>query len=235
MKTSKTQLERLEHLERLVRRLKALILLASASAIGLVFLLKFAVASPSETRILHVRGIVIEDAKEKPRLLLGAPAPNVGRKRQDNVTGLVMLSDDGVDRLSLGSADYDQVNGILQHRVDRGIGFLLNDAKGNERGGFGFLESGHVTLGLDRADGHEGAFLTVNDEDEFAGLLVKDLQTCNVVSLGSSKAENTRLLMRDQACNDRVVLGIRNTSNPRLEVLDPNEKLLFDALEATKR
>jgi hypothetical protein len=141
-----------------------------------------------------------------------------------------MLSEDGTDRLALGTANYDQVNGALHRRVANGIGFLVNDVKGNERGGFGFLDSGHVTLGLDRADGKEGAFLTVDDEDEFAGLLVKDLRTCNVTSLGSSKANGTRLLLRDQACNDRVLLGIKDALNPKLEVLDSNEKFIFDAL-----
>ena len=35
---------------------------------------------------------------------------------------------------------------------------------------------------LDRARGEEGAFLTVDDEDEFAGLRVKDLHTWIVAS-----------------------------------------------------
>lgn len=132
----------------------------------------------------------------------------------------------------MGTADYDQVNGILQHRIANGIGVLLNDASGNERGGLGFLDNGRVTLGLDRAHGEEGAFLTVNDEDGFAGVLVKDFGSCNVASLGNSKQDGTRLLLRDHDCADRVFLGMRDALTPKLEVRDHQEKLLLDIFPA---
>src|SRR6266404_1511558 len=226
MLTDNTLSERLQRLERLVRYAKLLTFGIAAALAALIFFAKFTRASASDDRILRVRGIVIEDSAGRPRLLLGAPISSRGRKRSDEVVGLVMLSEDGTDRLTIGTANYDQINGTLQHRLANGIGVMLNDGGGNERGGFGFLDSGRVTLGLDRGDGHEGAFLTVDDEDEFAGLLVKDLRTCNVTSLGNSRANGTRLLIRDQSCNDRVVLGINDDATPTLEVRDKREKLL---------
>jgi len=228
MGLKENQLGRLERLERFVRIAKWLFMLSLAFAVGFLVFSKYVSAASPDNRILRVRGIVIEDASGRPRLLLGAPISNQGRKRQDEVTGFVMPSEEGIDRLAIGTANYDQINGALQHRVATGIGVLLNDANGNERGGFGFLDSGRVTLGLDRAHGEEGAFLTVDDEDEFAGLRVKDLHTCIVASLGNSKPDGTRLLVRDQACNDRVLLGIKNAT-PKLEVRDSGEKLVFDA------
>jgi hypothetical protein len=116
------------------------------------------------------------------------------------VTGLVLLGNDGIDRLTIGTADYDQVNGTLQHRIAKGIGMMLNDANGNERGGFGFLDNGLVTLGLDRAHGEEGAFLTVNGEDGFAGVIVKDLGSCVVTSLGNSKEDGTLRRSMSRRC-----------------------------------
>jgi len=234
MQFKETQLQRLERLEQFVRRAKILGILGLIAIGAVIFLGRLRVASASEDKVLHVRGIVIEDSNGRPRLLLGSPIPNRGRKRQDEMSGLVMLSEDGIDRLSLGTANYDQINGMLQHRISNGVGFLLNDTNGNERGGFGFLDKGQVTLGLDRAHGLEGAFLTVDDEDEFAGLRVKDLHTCNVTTLGNSRKDGTRLLLRDEACNDRVVLGIRDAANPRLEVRNREEKLVFDALAIPK-
>ena len=68
----------------------------------------------------------------------------------------------------------------------------------------------------------------MDDEDEFAGLRIKDLHTCVVASLGNSTANGTRLLVRDQACNDRVSLEIKDAT-PKLEVRDGSEKLVFDA------
>jgi hypothetical protein len=168
-------------------------------------------------------------ATRKLSLLLGAPASNKGRKRQDSVTGIVLLDEHGTDRLTIGSADYDQVNGKLQHRLAKGIGVLLNDTDGNERGGFGFLDNGRVTLGLDRANGEEGAFLTVRDEDGFAGLVIKDVGSCVVTSFGNSKENGTRLLLRDRACADRISLGMSDSLTPKLEVWDRQEKLVLDA------
>jgi hypothetical protein len=230
METGETLVERLQSLERFVARTKALALLTLVLLVGLFLVEKYVFASASASeKVLHVRGIVIEDSNGVPRLLLGAPVSNQGRKRQDAITGLVLLSEDGTDRLTIGSADYDQINGVLQHRIAKGIGVLLNDAKGNERGGFGFLDNGRVTLGLDRAHGEEGAFLTVNDEDEFAGVVVKDVGGCVVTSLGNSKESGTRLLLRDHTCADRVFLGMKDAATPKLEVRDQQEKLVLDA------
>jgi len=229
MNTIDAQTERLERLELFVRVTKGLVIVCFVTLLGFFFLVKYVWASTPTEKILHVRGIVIEDSKGIPRLILGAPIPNQSRRRQDEVTGIVLLDSDGIDRLTIGSADYDQVNGKLQHRLASGVGVMLDDTHGNERGGFGILDNGRVTLGLDRASGVEGAFLTVNDEDDFAGLLVKDTHTCNVISFGSSKAAGTRLLLRDRNCADRVVFGIKNESVPELEVRDGQEKLLFDA------
>jgi hypothetical protein len=223
------QLERLERLERFVRAIKILFLLGFVAIATVIGFAKFTSASAPDDKILRVRGIVIEDATGHPRMLIGAPVSNQGRKRQDAVTGFVLLGEDGTDRLTIGSADYDQVNGTIQHRIAKGIGVLLNDANGNERGGFGFLDNGRVTLGLDRAHGEEGAFLTVNDEDGFAGVVVKDVGSCVVTSFGNSAENGTRLLLRDRACADRVFLGVKDSAAPKLEVRDNQEKLMFDA------
>lgn len=229
METTETLIERLQRLERFARTTKALALLSAVALVSLFVVEKYVLASTPNEKILRVRGIVIEDSNGVPRILLGAPVSNQGRTRRDAVTGLVLLGNDGIDRLTIGTADYDQVNGTLQHRIAKGIGMMLNDANGNERGGFGFLDNGRVTLGLDRAHGEEGAFLTVNDEDGFAGVIVKDLGSCVVTSLGNSKEDGTRLLLRDHACADRVFLGMKDSLTPKLEVRDGQEKVILDA------
>ncbi|MBS1842632.1 MAG: hypothetical protein JSS69_17055 [Acidobacteria bacterium] len=235
MRPCEIQLERLGQLEKFVRNTKILLLVSVFAAAAVIVFGKRVLASSPEEGILRVRGIVIEDATGHPRILIGAPISNQGRKRQDEVTGLILLKNDGTDRLTIGTADYDQKNGVLQHRIANGVGVLLNDAKGNERGGFGILDNGRVTLGLDRANGEEGAFLTVEDEDDFAGLVIKNAHTCNVASFGNSKDVETRLLLRDRACNDRVRLGITDSAAPKLEVQDNQEKLVFDAFAKPHR
>ena len=229
MELTETLVTRVAQLERFVQTTKAMALLSLIVFVALFVVEKYGLSSPSNDNVLHVHGIVVEDSNGVPRLVLGAPVSNQGRKRKDAVTGLVLLAEDGTDRLAIGTADYDQVNGKLQHRIAKGIGVLLNDADGNERGGFGFLDKGRVTVGLDRAHGEEGAFLTVDDEDGFAGVVVKDAGSCVVTSLGNSTKVGTRLLLRDQACADRVFLGMKETMPPKLEVRDSQEKLVFDA------
>jgi hypothetical protein len=235
MQPTETHLERLEQLERFVRNTKLLVLLGLVAVAAVIVFAKYALASASDEKILHVRGIVIEDATGHPRMLIGAPVSNHGRKRQDKLTGFVLLGDDGTDRLTIGTAADRQGDGKIEHRIANGVGMLLNDANGNERGGFGLLDNGRVTLGLDRAHGKEGAFLTVRDEDGFAGLIVKDLGSCVVTSFGNSNENGTRLLLRDRACNDRVVLGIKDSTTPKLEVRDQQEKLIFDAFAEPRK
>src|SRR5215467_11058243 len=202
MQPNQTQLERLEKLERFVRVTKLLPLAIVIVAGGLFVFGRFSAASPQDSKVLHVRGIVVEDESGHPRLVMGAPISNQGRIRQDFLTGLVLLSKDGTDRLSIGDAPNAQINGKISERISPGIGILLNDAKGNERGGFGFLDNGRVVLGLDRAEGTEGATLTVNDEDGFAGLSVKNPASWIVISMGNSREEGTRLLFRDREGNN---------------------------------
>src|SRR5258707_4023771 len=156
-----TQEQRLEKLERLVRMIEVLSLVAVALGIALFMYGRHANANPSGREILHVRGIVIEDDSGRPRLLLGAPVSNNGRKRQDEVTGLILLSSDGTDRLTIGTAEYDQVNGTLQHRIANGVGVLLNDTHGNDRGGCGILSRRRVNLGLELAPGMEAGVFTL--------------------------------------------------------------------------
>ena len=142
----------------------------------------------------------------------------------------MLLGENGIDRLTMGSIPNAQVTDVMNKRVANGVGLLLNDPQGNERGGFGFLDNGRVSLGLDRADGNEGAILTVNDEDKWAGLRIKDNHSWLVMSLGHSAEDGSWLLFRDGDGKDRVVFGLKVSARPKLEVNDRDEKLLFDAL-----
>jgi len=112
MQAMETLLERLEQLERFVRMTRLLVLLGLVAVVSLIAFGRYALASSPDEKILHVRGIVIEDAMGHPRMLIGAPVSNQGRKRQDDVTGLVLLASDGTDRLTIGTADYDHKNGL---------------------------------------------------------------------------------------------------------------------------
>jgi hypothetical protein len=97
----------LQRLERFARTTKALVLLSAVALVSLFVVEKYVLASTPNEKILRVRGIVIEDSNGVPWILLGAPVSNQGRTRRDAVTGLVLLGNDGIDRLTIGTADYD--------------------------------------------------------------------------------------------------------------------------------
>lgn len=88
--------ERVDYLERRLH------LFRLAGAVGLLCLL-VAVCGALRVRpanaddsgqVLHVRGLIVEDAQGRPRILLGAPVPKVaGRKRQDDGIGMIILSE----------------------------------------------------------------------------------------------------------------------------------------------
>jgi hypothetical protein len=172
-----THAARLARLERRVRRLQG----AAAALAGtlLVTLLVAMRARSAETAgapaadVLRVRGLVVEDAEGRPRVVLGAPVGELpGRRRADASTGLLVLDEDGDDRLSVGSPTIaPQVAGRLYERVAAGTGLVVNDDKGNERAGFGHLANGRVVLGLDHERG-EGVVLFIDSDNGYQGLLV---------------------------------------------------------------
>lgn len=90
MQPSETQLERLEQLERFVRNAKILLLISVVAVVAVIVFGKHALASPSEKRILHVGGIVIEDRACNDRVHLGitdSTAPKLEvRDRHEKLT-----------------------------------------------------------------------------------------------------------------------------------------------------
>ena len=115
--------------------------------------------------VLRVRGLVIEDAAGRERILIGAPIPEAAnRVRTDearvreiwgprfpdeeqymgyyqdydhSTNGLVILSEDGFDRLVLGDPVSDPNIG---RRIGPSTGLVINDAEGFERSGYGLLD-----------------------------------------------------------------------------------------------
>jgi hypothetical protein len=133
---------RITHLERRVRFLTSLLLctLAVIASASVVMLRTISASAGESARVIRTRGIVIEDNQGRPRLLLGAPIPDIkGRKRHDDLTnGIVLLEESGTDRLIVGDALAPQIAGkvALRKGTEQASGFWINDSNGNERGGY---------------------------------------------------------------------------------------------------
>ena len=136
-------------------------------------------------------GLIIEDEAGRERILLGAPIPEAAnRVRTDTArlralwgpqhpdieaymasyedyehgaNGLVILNEDGFDRLILAEETPDPHVG---KRIAPSTGLVVHDRIGFERGGFGVLsreDSDFVVLGLDSSRG-EAVSLIAYDE-----------------------------------------------------------------------
>jgi hypothetical protein len=140
--------------------------------------------------IIRARGIIIEDSSGRARILIGSPVPltrdrlrtdtarvreiwgrrfpvpasymDAYRSYRHSTNGIVVLDSAGVDRVVLGDPVPDLNIG---KRLAPSTGFVLNDAAGFERGGFGVLTvngKDRVVLGLDRRTG-DAVSLVVDD------------------------------------------------------------------------
>ena len=163
--------------------------------------------------VLRARGLIIEDEAGRERILIGAPVPEAAnRVRTDEArvqevwasrytdadgymgyyqgyshetNGLLILSEDGFDRLVLGDPVPDPNIG---RRIAPSTGMVINDLEGFERMGYGFKVVnglGRVGLGLDTDRIQEGLLLTLDDD----GLLGVTVGTgANGIFLGSAPA-----------------------------------------------
>jgi hypothetical protein len=145
--TLATSQDRLTQIQRKVRVTQGLTLLC---LLGLVFE-SWALTRPNpsfaqqQDKVLRARGIIIEDAMGRPRILLGAPIAKVeGRKDQEDVYGLIVVGENGVDRVMVC---YPLPG--TQREGEAAGGVLMNDARGGERGGYVAADNGEVVLTLD--------------------------------------------------------------------------------------
>ena len=190
-----------------IRRLQ-LYAVGSTLAFGAIATAAF---RPQTVELIRARGIIIEDAAGRERILIGAPIPqaanrlrtDTGRVRntwakrfpptymgyyrgyQHSMNGIVLLDSSGVDRVALGDPVPDPNIG---RRIAPATGLVINDAAGFERTGYGVLTVGgkdRVNLGLDNASG-EAVTLSVDDGGRI-GIMAQDKG--RTLWLGSSPAD----------------------------------------------
>ncbi len=193
----------------LIRRLRRDVWILKGCALLGLFLAMATVAS-TQTQVLRVRGIVVEDEAGRERILIGAPIPAAGnrvrtdlervkqvwgpqfpeeyltfyRKYQHAANGMLILDEQGFDRIAIGDPVPDPNIG---KRIAPSTGFAVNDHRGFERTGYGVMrvnDQYRVVLGLD-AKGAEGVVLSLYDEG-YRGLSVRDGKRS--LFLGSAQA-----------------------------------------------
>jgi hypothetical protein len=142
----KAQLKRLQ----LQVRFFSVVLVVSFALAMTSGILRLASTKDSSSSILRARGLIIVDAQGHERILLGAPVPETpDRRRTDSTTGIILLGENRADRVAIGDpGPAPQVEGRVVARMSPEAGITFDDPEGNERGGFGYLDDGTVSLGL---------------------------------------------------------------------------------------
>ena len=184
-------------LRKQIRRLQACM-----SFLGIVVLVligsAFSTAEKHED-VIRARGLIIEDDQGRERILIGSPIPaaknrvrtdlarvnEVWGKRfpekymewyrsyQNDMNGILILDANGFDRVGLGDPVPDPNSG---KRIAPSSGVVLNDEEGFERSAYGLLKVKNlyrVVLGMDNAQGQEGATLFLEDDGP-VGLELQD-------------------------------------------------------------
>ena len=197
--------------EQLTRTIRWLQVYAALMTVALAVL--FVRSGTPTDGVLRARGLIIEDEAGRERILIGAPVPEAAnRVRTDEArvqevwaprypdadaymgyyqdyshetNGLLILSEDGFDRLVLGDPVPDPNIG---RRIAPSTGMVINDAEGFERMGYGLKVVNGVSrvgLGLDTDRIEEGLLLTLDDD----GLLGVTVGTgADGIFLGSAPA-----------------------------------------------
>ncbi|OLE70998.1 MAG: hypothetical protein AUG74_06890 [Bacteroidetes bacterium 13_1_20CM_4_60_6] len=202
----------IDHLRRQVRILTCVVAVMSSGLVVLT-LAAFRQSSPA---IIRARGIIIEDQVGRERILIGAPIPFAkNRVRTDtarvaqlwagrfpdraqymgyykgyrhSMDGLLVLDENGIDRVALGDSVPDPNIG---KRIGPSTGVVINDQEGFERSGYGLLNVNgqyRVVLGLDSKRGTEGLALALRD-DGAVGLSVYGSNR-SVAFLGNAPAND---------------------------------------------
>jgi hypothetical protein len=227
---------RLDLLARRLRRTRAALGALAVLAVGAAWQAGSAAEKPGQ--VLRVRGLIVEDAQGRPRILLGAPVPRVdARRRKDDTTGLLLLGEDGADRVAVGApTPAPQIGGKVGERIAAAAGIEVMDREGNERGGFGYLDNGRVVLGLDYA-GREAVSLFVMPEEGYAGLIVASDNEGGHERGGivvNNKKGSAVIKLSDPKSRERAMLVVEGESDARLMVYDAKAGSYADALERSK-
>ncbi len=183
--------------ERLKRTVRWLQVYAALLTIAVAVL--FVRSGTATDGVLRARGLIIEDEVGRERILIGAPVPEAAnRVRTDearvrevwapgfpdpdaymgyyrdyshDTNGMLILSEDGFDRLAVGDPTPDPNIG---RRIAPSTGMVINDTEGFERMGYGVKPMDgryRVSLGLDTDRIEEGLILML-DDDGPRGVLV---------------------------------------------------------------
>jgi hypothetical protein len=206
--------EKIEKLERKYSRLQfafyLIIILVPIAFVSLAFQNK-------EKDMLDVKGIIIRDNEGRPRIVMGAPAKGIkGRKRQDELVGIVYLDENGNDRISFGKQpDPMTPEGIVPRRIGAS-GILIHDKEGIERGGYGVLDDDMAILTLDWPKSGEAVALSSSNAFSAVGIFHKTKvgEYKEAITIGTIPNQSYSFIrFSDTSYNERFLIDAKGMNN----------------------
>lgn len=186
---------------------------------------------------LYANEIIIKDKNGNDRIII-SPQISSGssRVRKDTLEGILIMDEKGVDRVVLGATptilSRDKIVGRVEN--DFPYGFVFNDSKGNERGGFGYYAGrGLVSFGMDNAFG-EGLTMFVADKDFYGqkvGLVMNGDDGGQRVYMGANNIGETMLNL-DTPAKGRFSISIDSLATGKIKHFDyqtESEKTLLES------
>lgn len=189
-------------------------------------------AASNQGNVLRVRGLIIEDDQGHPRIILGAPTPNVaGRKRSEGVDGIVLLGPNGADRVVMSYPGLEpQVMGKVEKRsiAVPSAGLVINDSDGNERAGFGVSDDGaRISLGLDYAD-RDAMGLLVSPGFSGLAIFARNGERNDQVTIGVLKDGTSMAKLADSNGDEHIMAEARKDTPLKLLLQNPTTHKLQD-------
>lgn len=219
--------QKIKKLERLYVKMNVTYLITIVAMITTFILYTL---NKEENEILDVKGIIVRDNENNPRIVLGAPASSIkGRKRQDEIMGIVYLDEYGNDRLTFGKEpDPMTPDGIIPRQVDA-TGILIHDKEGIERGVYGVSDDDRALLTLDWPKTGEAIALTADKNFAAIGLFHKSKigQYREAVTIGNiPKQQYSFIRISDTLYNERFLIDTKAANNIEVKKMDINGKLM---------
>ena len=215
-----------EQVDRLRKRV--FVLQGALLLVGAAILISFFVRDQKRTAhfdSIVTQQLIVQDANGQDRIIISPViAASASRHRSDTLEGILILDENGTDRVALGATPTIQANGEVVHRWENSVpyGLAFNDGQGNERGGFGYYDSrDYVSFGMDYSTG-EGLNMFVAEQGHYGqkvGLVMQSQEQGQVVYLGSSQRQETMLNL-DVPQAGRIAFAIDSSGEATIRHFD---------------
>jgi hypothetical protein len=214
-------------LERLQRQIAWARGIAILSLLGIIALAIawFATVHRHRDGILRTHGIVVTDAQGHGQILIGTPALATTQltEKYGRTNSIVFLDADGHYRLAMGQAPAPVIDGKAMQRIgdDQTYGTTLYDARGNERGGMGFIGgAGRAVFALDRPT-QDAIGMMVDDKSGFAGMIVNYANGKDSAFALGTQGDAVSMTLSDPAGSPRADLKVEGTAVPAWQFSGP--------------